>query len=435
MIALRVVLVLFTLWFAMMQFGSAEAKNSGVKHEQHYVSIPVYFITDRNRLPCKDKAEHAKFGNLRQYLGKCNHDPHVGVAHCVIENTKRKPITGDLEQLGWHSAEKHHEGTLQVNLINGCTYEQAKDQFYDQIYNKTAKTPDQDVIVFAPGYMSTFESGVREAARFGYYSERPVVLFSWPSKGKFKDYTSDEASIEWSQDHYNDMIDEFAELGKRTPAPHVRLFAHSMGSRLVVRAVPLITGRPIFKEMSVICPDIDDGLVKHYVRKYVSGENQATVRLYMSHKDRMLRLSQLVHGGYARLGEREDVLPDVSPYKQEEGYKDPVITAGAHKRFQTIDFSSMDTGTLGHKIPVALICSLSRQGTPPDDVQLTQKLPSQQDCSQTMIRLSDLTDYGDNLPGGYFQADFINGKTPIVGAVWTKLPRFKTLFGKDWTIK
>ncbi|MFN8656911.1 MAG: alpha/beta hydrolase [Candidatus Obscuribacterales bacterium] len=412
---------------------AAESSECTDEKTQRLITIPVFFISDRNRQPCKDKDNLVKFGNLRQYRGTCNHDPHLGVAYCTITNTQEKPLDKKLVDLGWKDEHKRGEGAYSVSLIEGCTYDEATEKFFDDIHKQASNTCDQELFVFAPGYMSTFESGVREAARFAYYSERPVLLYSWASKGTFKGYSSDEASIEWSQEHYNDLIGELNGLASRKPAVSVRLFAHSMGSRLIVRAAPLIKGRDTFKEISLVCPDIDDGLVKHYISRCMTNDGKTTIRLYMSHKDRMLALSKLVHGGYARLGQDQELIP-ASPYKASDSCSGKP-TIETLKRFQTIDFTELDFGKLGHKIPVALVCSLSQTGKPPEGIELIHKKGKDADCSEIMLTVSDIDDDEAQNLLGYFLAHRCEGaKFPVANAVKKGLPKVPGI-KKDWTIK
>lgn len=433
MSTLRITLCLLVLlWLAPLQ---AQAKKAEAEsNTQHLVNIPIFFITDRNREPCHDKAQYAKFGLLRQYTGVCNHDPHVGVAYCAIDNNRQKPLTQNLQDLGWMPANKHVEGAFSISLIEQCTYEEAKDKFYEDIYKKAGVGTERDIFVFAPGYMSTFESGLKEAARFAYYAERPVILYSWPSKGKFRAYSADEASIEWSQDHYNDMIAELSDIGKKDPATKIHLIAHSMGARLLLRAIPLIKEKNNFAEVAFVCPDVDDGVVKHYVRQCLSNDSKASIRMYMSHKDEMLKLSQLVHGGYARLGEEAGLSVAASPYKKTPQCASMILSPEAMKRFQTIDFTSMDEGTLGHKIPVHLMTSMSLTGHPPGEIEFEHKKKDHEDCSSLMLQISNLLEQ-DEASAGYFRVKVAGKKAPVIGAVKGKLPVLHTMFGKDWTMK
>jgi hypothetical protein len=232
------------------------------------------------------------------------------------------------------------------------------------------------------------------------------------------------------------MIEELATLAQKTPAPQIRLVAHSMGSRLLLRASPLIKSKNVFSEVTFVCPDVDDGVVKHYVRRCLDKDSKAMVRLYMSHKDEMLKLSQLVHGGYARMGEDDRIVEALSPYKRDNQCIEGVLSAEALKHFQTIDFTTMDVGTLGHKIPVHLITSMSLSGAPPCDVEIEKKEKHHADCSQAMMDVATLNEFnGGDETVSYFKVKPAFKKAPVIGAVKGKLPVLHTFFGKDWTMK
>jgi hypothetical protein len=156
-----------------------------------------------------------------------------------------------------------------------------------------------------------------------------------------------------------------------------------MGTRLVVRAAPILREKSFVVEMSLICPDIDDGLVKHYVRRYLSAKGTTEIRLYMSRRDKALALSQIIHGGYTRLGEQADALEgmvtralsglSLVAAPKETSADDAEYSQrldATKKRMQTIDFTSIDRGLLGHTVPAKLICNMSFNGTPGNGLRL-----------------------------------------------------------------
>ena len=55
-------------------------------------------------------------------------------------------------------AERDGEGPRGIALVKGNTYPDKQNKFFDQVYQKAVKTPDQELFMFTPGYMSTFES-------------------------------------------------------------------------------------------------------------------------------------------------------------------------------------------------------------------------------------------------------------------------------------
>ncbi len=203
-----------------------------------------------------------------------------------------------------------------------------------------------------------------------------MIFYSWPSVCAFRSYTSDENNVEWSQEHFNDVVTHLETLCTKDPIVKVRYFAHSMGTRLLVRASPLLREKSYVLEATLVCPDIDGGLVQHYATRYLSAKGTATIRVYMSRDDKCLAISQLLHGGYCRFGECAESLSGFA--MQALGVKDnggadqdkdasekfAEVLKATEKRMQTIDFTAIDSGILGHKIPAALICSMSFTNQP-----------------------------------------------------------------------
>jgi esterase/lipase superfamily enzyme len=348
--------------------------------------IPVLFVTDRNQAP-NPKFGGVDFGPHRKYIGDCKHDPFMGTAYCVIQNTEKKKLTDNLKALGWTAAEPQDKVTnTMATAYTGDSFEANEKQLYGTIHKEALLTPDKTFFVFAHGYKYVFRRALFSAAKLAYYAERPLILYSWPSVGKLRSYSSDENNVEWSQDHFNDMVVQLEKLCADDPSVHIRMMAHSMGNRLVVRACPLLREQKCFTEFALICPDIDDGLVQHYARRYLSANGTAEIRLYMSEKDKALAFSQLIHGGYTRFGECADALGSVITQALSTGQKqgDAKDESDADKEFQqrlkqraahmqTIDFTNIDLGWMGHSIPAKMICSMSYTDTPGAGLKLIKQ--------------------------------------------------------------
>lgn len=354
------------------------------KKNSSFLRIPVFFITDRNLVPPTKKDPDAiAFGPHRKYIFDCQHDSFMGIAYSVIENIDNKPITKELADLGWEEAQpKDKEGTYKATLIKADNFDSIEKEFYGKVHEKTLLTPDKNIFLFAHGYKNSFQSALHTATRIAYHAERPIIFYSWPSVCKLRSYTSDENNVEWSQEHFNDVITHLESLCTEDPSVKIRLYSHSMGTRLVVRACPLLRARPWLAEAVLICPDIDDGLVQHYAKRYLSKDGTATIRVYMSQGDKCLALSQLLHGGYCRFGECATSLsgwatqaltgnnqisaePDAA---QAAAYAE--VLKKLQTRMQTIDFTAIDSGILGHKIPARLVCSMSFTNHPCEGLKL-----------------------------------------------------------------
>lgn len=435
---------LVTLVIALLVPAASDAENGGataVDKAPKFLRIPVFFVTDRNKSQ-DSTTTRPEFGTERQYLSHCKHDYAMGAAAITIQNTHKKTITPALQELGWKEDTETSEGYRTGDLVTGAPHGALKEKFTNSLVAYAQKTPDHQALLFVPGYMSTFDSGLISAARFAYYSERPVVLFSWASKGEFKAYSADEATIEWCQYHFNDFLRAMQAAAQKDPSFRLRMMAHSMGTRLPVRASDRFPGATFCNEVALVCPDVDDGLVGHYmgdVTVMKAGQGAPTVRLYMSRKDKMLGLSQRVHGGYERTGKQKELDPKLMKEGQEEdlsappteeekaaaaaeatdengsaegtasaaaggtaeGSSEAAVTAtgggapgggeiskkklkdapgtnlaNVEDRFQMIDFTAIDTGKVGHKIPVEIICNVSKTGEPGQGWKLVSEVPA-----------------------------------------------------------
>ncbi|MBS1957791.1 MAG: alpha/beta hydrolase [Cyanobacteria bacterium SZAS-4] len=374
-----------------------------------YLRVPIFFLTDRNLIG-DPKQSNFDFGPHRKYLGDCLHDPFLGTASVVIKNVDHKPLTEGLKRLGWEAvATDKKEGLVSDRLFDGQTHDEIAAKFYSSLKEQCELTTDKNIFVFVHGYKNSFSQAAHTAAWLAYNAERPTILYSWPSVAKLRSYSTDENNVEWSQEHFNDMIENLGKTCSDDPEIKVRLMAHSMGNRLLVRAIPLLPAQHFVAEFVMICPDVDSGLVKHYARRYFNPKGTAKIRLYMSRRDKALALSQIIHGGYTRLGECADSLSGVvsqvmgskggdssSEEKKEAAADDAAFKQNmelAKHRLQTIDFTAIDRGLIGHNVPAKLICNMSFRGKPGDDLDLIMEDSGQRSkLSNTFSKITHLKD-------------------------------------------
>ena len=434
---MKYLLVLLVAFFAGNQASLAGEET----HCSKAIRIPVFFVTDRNQIEEKKNSTKVEFGNERQYIGMDRDDPHLGVAYCVIDNIENKPKTARWDELGWTESERTEEGPDGTTLTSGADYLDIQNKFYDSVYQRGIQNKDHELDVFVPGYMSTFDSGLRSAARLAYYADRPMILYSWCSKGEFAQYISDLANVEWSQDHFNYMINRLSRDAEKDPPLRVRLYAHSMGNKIVLRAVPVLKACKTLVEVGLVCPDIDNGVVYQYAKKFFDGNQKLIVRLYESKHDRMLKLSQFAHGGYKRLGEDRKPLDAMLPVGTlvplpPDAIPDAVADQNVRnrsillRRIQTIDFSDLDIGAVGHRIPVEVLASLSATGEPGPGLKMVLQRASN-DQSQPISGQPVV--HGPN--DGVLKIERIKRSIPVLSCINRNRPRLRMLFTKDWSLK
>ena len=242
------------------------------------------------------------------------------------------------------------------------------------------------------GFNTPFAAAAKEAALVAYNVQHPVIMYSWPSKGKFSQYDVDLGNNEWSQEHFDALLEELKQI-KDNSNIKFTLIAHSMGNRLVVHSAPVLKDKHIFKQAFLVDPDFDAETFVHYLLRYArisddgakvaevtsaSGKSEAieptSVRILFSHKDHALPLSEFLFGGYTRLGQAADTLLTtvVTPFSIPEKLSDALGSTGTKDasknnvgelpkwmmNFEWIDFTVLDHGVIGHTVPYGLIASL-----------------------------------------------------------------------------
>jgi hypothetical protein len=212
--------------------------------------------------------------------------------------------------------------------------------------------------------------------------KRPVILYSWPSAPKLFDYFVDNNNSEWSQGHFRRFIKHLEDF-KETHPLQVVFVAHSMGNRFLLRAVHELFRKNIAVDLELVSADIDLDTCRHYLLGFHRVDNKAPIRFYVSNKDRMLKLSQRVFGGYDRLGEnvehklgpsravqqiiiRKDKDMRKALENEVEDSDDDEKSNNARAQnelldpevFEVVDFTALDQGFTGHSMPYQLIADM-----------------------------------------------------------------------------
>jgi esterase/lipase superfamily enzyme len=184
-------------------------------------------------------------------------------------------------------------------------------------------------LVFIHGYNVTFDGAAECAAQIGFDLGIPLTAFySWPSQGKIKGYSADEASIQASEPYILEFLTEFATIAK---PDRIHIIAHSMGNRGLLRSISKIAERfqgqntVPFGQILLAAPDEDPDVFCNLATAYPTIAERTT--LYVSSKDKALAASGYVHN------------------RNRTGFSPPItIVPGV----DTIDVSKIDLSLLGH---------------------------------------------------------------------------------------
>lgn len=316
--------------------------------DQVWMSVPVFYATSRQY----DK-------DLGMYSGRrspehTDHGLEYGIVTSVIPvPSSTTPNDIAIANLPLKSASrKDAKGHSKLEKLS-------REEFYKRLSGSTKSTKFNEACLFVHGYNNGFEAAAKSAARLETALCEPVVLFSWPSAAKTRDYTVDECNAEWSARPFQ----VFAQgLEKQIGPENLMSVSHSMGNRLVnwyLQSRYDASNREPkhLKEIVLTSPDIDRGTFKNYFYKIAN--NGDRVRLYISEKDLPLRLSQFVHGA-PRTG--------AGLTKEENKWDMP----GNITPTQTVNFTEVDDSKIGHSIQYKLIGSMHRTDNPGDGLKLEQ---------------------------------------------------------------
>jgi esterase/lipase superfamily enzyme len=207
-----------------------------------------------------------------------------------------------------------------------------RDDFLQRLTEAVAESPGGKIMIFVHGYNAEFLEASRVVAQFANDLKfaGPVLLFSWPSQGSLTGYTVDETNAEWAQADFVQLLTSLLETIK---AQNIYLIGHSMGNRIIGRAMTaLASDRPdgdliVFREIVMIAPDIDADVFRLDMAPRLA-RTGVHITVYASSNDRALMASKAFHG-YPRAGETGEGL---------------VVVSGV----ETVDASDVSSGLLGH---------------------------------------------------------------------------------------
>lgn len=314
--------------------------------EAQWLSVPVFYATSRQF----DK-DHASYSGRRSPEHE-NHGIEYGIVTTVIPVSSTGSTTiNAISNLPRSNASKK-DSKLAPRLEK-----LGRDEFFKRVAEASKSTKFNEACLFVHGYNNSFEGAAKSAARLENALDEPVVLFSWPSAAKTRDYTVDECNAEWSARPFQIFVQG---LEKEVGSENLMTVSHSMGNRLVnwylqSRYDKANQEPKHLKEIVLTSPDIDRGTFKNYFYKVAN--NGDKVRLYISDKDLPLRLSKFVHGS-PRMG--------AGLTKDENKWALP----GNITPTQTVNFTEVDDSKIGHSIQYSLIGSMHRTNTPGDGLKL-----------------------------------------------------------------
>jgi esterase/lipase superfamily enzyme len=301
---------------------SEDTSEKGIKIKPPVlVEVPVFFATDR---------QHLNTASVKTYYsGKRNPTSQLeyGIAKVSIPEDHRM---GEIERPNWLKLEFQEDPAKHLILMDINAFD--RNSFVNTLRTSVTNSKASDLLLFIHGYNTSFEDAAIRTAQIAYDLQFPgqAILYSWPSEAKLEGYTADENNIDWTLPHFEEFLNL---LITSVGAKMINTIAHSMGNRIMVRALDKLNYSTLpenaakLRNVIFAAPDIDAATFKQFVKQFNQKADRLT--LYASSNDKALKASMSVHGGYPRAG---------------IAGADITIVDG----LDTIDASDVDTSFMGH---------------------------------------------------------------------------------------
>ncbi|MBX9722052.1 MAG: alpha/beta hydrolase, partial [Candidatus Obscuribacterales bacterium] len=348
-------------------------------------NVPVLFVTDRS-------PQKTTFGPRRVLEKNTVARVNSGIVELSVERYKNAPLAD------WQKSPANtvipKEKPTKITEFKGLTTYDLHDEFDAALKEALKRSPQKEVFIFVHGFNNSFDVAATNAAHLALSTGCPVILYSWPSAAKVFRYSLDECNNEWSQEHFNQFLEQMLVTKEATGAKFT-IVAHSMGNRLFVRAIPILAGKGLFNDMYMVNPDFDAETFIHYLSRYIPTAGLRTgvkAQLLVSRKDNALSLAECLFGGYTRLGQGIDstlsaltspqlfgsvwkkAVPLQAEPQAELPAPDPALISSIHHAFRMIDVTALDYGVIGHKVPHDFISWMHfKNQTPPGFELKTEK--------------------------------------------------------------
>lgn len=187
----------------------------------------------------------------------------------------------------------------------------SREQLHDLLDDWLAHTGTKEVLVFIHGYNNSFDQAVVIAANVWHFMGKQGVpiAYTWPAgMGGLRGYTADSESGEFTIFHLKLFLED---LASNPDIEKVNILAHSRGTDVTLTAVREVTiaeraaGRDPNKTLKIgtvilASPDIDLEVASQRISSERLPEVADKIPMYISPKDRALRLSNWFQTGRGR---------------------------------------------------------------------------------------------------------------------------------------
>ncbi len=274
--------------------------------------VQAFYATDRNNTGATDARK--KYGRERSIIT-------YGIAKVSVPDDHRigKIIPSSFDR------ENHQQlESLDLSVLS-------REELLNRLKQTMADSKEKSILIYVHGYNITFDEAARGIGQMvsDLDFKGCTLFFSWPSQGHISGYIADETSVAWAE---KDLVKVLEDIALSSGSKNIYLIGHSMGARaLTIAFLELLSKKPYlntnFKSLILAAPDIDAEIFTRDIAPALV-QSGARVTLYVSGKDKALKLSTRLHA-FRRAGDANG---------------GAIITSG----IETVDATNVGTCALGH---------------------------------------------------------------------------------------
>jgi esterase/lipase superfamily enzyme len=292
------VMSVMTLLLTVTPATAQPAQVNGPTYQPSRAELSVYYATTRvnetpGGRPTYGGARHLDFGQ-----GSTEYGTAVLLRPAGYQSISNSPSW--IELRAQMTAADNYFGSAALRQIS----RESENDFLNRVRNFHGL-----ILIYVHGYDMPFESAIQEMAELveEYESRFPgqpllPIAFSWPSPGNKADYSGDEASLEWSEKPFRDLVNQINRI--KNDDASVDLLAHSMGSRYAFAfarsQIQAMDGdghelpKPMFRNIYLSCSDMDYHTAEAR-REGVQNCVSKLVYVFVNDNDGALFTSQVLH--------------------------------------------------------------------------------------------------------------------------------------------
>lgn len=270
----------------------------------NFLEMRISFATDRLREPVPDKGARESSRYFSGVLDADFKDFTFGTVSVTIP-TQRQP--GELNLPGFWSFVGQPDPSRYFVLRE--VSESSREALF-KVMNDLGADHESTLLLFVHGFNVTFTDAALRTAQLAHDLQFPgkVMLYSWPSAGAVGDYWRDEDSSRISTPRFRRLLADLLA----TNLKRIFVVAHSMGTRIVIPAVPALVSQGVdvskVSELMLAAADFNAIEFKELAADFAKLRTRGThLTIYAASNDFALQASRRIHS-YRRLGESDPSL-------------------------------------------------------------------------------------------------------------------------------